>query len=105
MRTTLLAAVLLVAASAVQAQSPTARLPGQAEPANPSTTTPNSGNDEVAAKRKLEDSGYKDLRGLTPNGDGTMSGIARRDMPAGSRPGNAPDVKVDIDSSGNIKER
>ena len=50
MRTALLTAAVIVAASIAQAQSPTAKLPSQAElPASPLTAaTPNAGIDEVA---------------------------------------------------------
>lgn len=47
-------------------------------------TTPNAGTHEIAARRKLEDSGYRDLRNMTPNADGTFS---------------------DVDASGNVRER
>ena len=71
MRTILLAAALTAAGGIAQAQSPTNRLPNQAELPSPtmSPTTPNAGNDEVAARRKLEEQGYRDLRNVTPNGD------------------------------------
>ena len=109
MRTILLAAALTAAGGIAQAQSPTTRLPNQAELPSPSTstTTPNAGNDEVAARRKLEEQGYRDLRNVTPNGDGTFSarGI-RQDPPLGARrPGANPEVNLEIDASGNVKER
>jgi hypothetical protein len=107
MRTIFLAAVLLAVSSIANAQSPHAKLPGQAGPPSTSSApaTPNAGNDEVAARRKLEDAGYRDLRNLAPNADGTFSGRAtRRDQP-GMRPGPRPEVNVDIDASGNIRER
>jgi len=108
MRTILLAAALTAAAGIAQAQSPTSRLPNQAELPSPSTstTTPNAGNDEVAARRKLEDQGYRDLRSVTPNGDGTFSarGI-RQDPPGARRSGGNPEVNVEIDAWGNVKER
>ena len=107
MRTILLAAAL-TAAGIAQAQSPTNRLPNQAELPSPSTsaTTPNAGNDEVAARRKLEDQGYRDLRNVTPNGDGTFSARGTRQNPPGARrPGGNPEVNVEIDASGNVKER
>lgn len=110
MRTALVAAGLsILVAGLAQAQSPTATLPSQGSSPSPmqSPTTPNPGNDEVAAKRKLEDSGYRDLRNMTPNPDGTFSGQATRSDPPGGRirPGGRPEVNVDIDASGNIKER
>src|SRR5260221_373513 len=49
--------------------------------------------------------GYRDLRNVTPNGDGTFSAQGVRTNPPGTRPGSQPEVKVDIDASGNIKER
>jgi hypothetical protein len=98
---------VIVAASIAQAQSPTARLPSQAElPASPSTAaTPNAGIDEVAARRKLEDQGCRDLRNVTPNGDGGFSVRAARQNPPGTRPGPNREVNVEIDLSGNIRER
>jgi hypothetical protein len=107
MRTIFLAIALVAAASVAQAQSPAAKLPGQAESPSSATTspTPNAGNDEVAARRKLEDQGYRDVRGLTPNGDGTMSGRAVREDPTGRLPANNGEINVDIDSSGKVRER
>ena len=108
MRTILLAAALTAAGGIAQAQSPTNRLPNQAELPSPSTstTTPNAGNDEVSARRKLEDQGYRDLRNVTPNGDGTFSARGTRQAPPGARgPGGNPEVNVEIDASGNVKER
>ena len=108
MRTILLAAALTAAAGIAQAQSPTNRLPNQAELPSPSTstTTPNAGNDEVAARRKLEDQGYRDLRSVTPNGDGTFSARGVQQNPPGTRrPGSNPEVNLEIDASGNVKER
>jgi hypothetical protein len=109
MRTALVATGLsLVLASLAQAQNPTANLPsqGSSPSSTQSPTTPNSGNDEVAAKRKLEDSGYRDMRGMTANPDGTFSGRAtRRDPPGSVRPGSRPEVNVEIDASGNVRER
>lgn len=107
MRTILLAAALIAAGGVAQAQSPTNRLPNQADLPSPTTSaTPNAGNDEVAAKRKLEEQGYRDLRNVTPNGDGTFSarGI-RQDPPGTPRPGGSPEVNVEIDSSGRVRER
>ena len=61
---------------------------------------------EVAAKRKLEDSGYRDMRSMTANPDGTFSGKATRaDPPGGVRRGSNPEVNVEIDASGNVRER
>jgi hypothetical protein len=105
MRTLLLCAALAAAGSAAQAQSPADRLQAQTGSSAEQSTSPNAGNDDVMARRKLEDSGYKDIRGLTPNGDGTMSGQATRDDPRGSTRAPRPDVKVDIDASGRIRER
>ncbi len=104
MRTIFLATALAAAASIAQAQSPAAKLPAQGEPPS-ATVTPNAGNDEVAARRQLEDQGYKDVRGLTPNGDGTFSGRATRDAVPGLRAQPGPEVNVTIDSSGNVRER
>ena len=105
MRTIFLSAALFAATSVAQAQSPAAKLPGQAEPPSMSST-PNAGNDDVAARRKLEEQGYKDVRGLTPNGDGTFSGRATRDaVPNTRRPQPNPEVNVDIDAAGNVRER
>jgi hypothetical protein len=107
MRTIFLAAALVAAASIAEAQSPAAKLPGQAEPPSSVTTspTPNAGNDEVAARRKLEDLGYRDVRGLTPNGDGTVSGRAVRSEPTGRWPARNAEINVDIDASGHVRER
>ena len=108
MRTALLAAALsMAAASLAQAQSPTANLPSQGSSPSPmlSPSTPNAGNDEVAARRKLEDAGYRDLRNMSPNADGTFSARGTRPDPPGIRPGSRHEVNVDIDASGNIKER
>ncbi len=109
MRTALIAAGLsILVASLAQAQSPTANLPTQGNSPSPmaSPTTPNAGNDEVAARRKLEESGYRDPRNLTANPDGTFSGRATRSDPAGRvSPGSRPEVNVDVDASGNVKER
>jgi hypothetical protein len=107
MRTILLAAALAAAGGIAQAQSPTNRLPNQAELPSPTTSaTPNAGNDEVAVRRKLADQGYRDLRNVVPNGDGTFSARAtRQDPPGARRPGGNPEVNVEIDASGNVKER
>ena len=107
MRTIFLAIALVAAASVAQAQSPAAKLPGQAEAPSSATTppTPNAGNDEVAARRKLEDQGYRDVRGLTPNGDGTVSGRAVREVPMGRWPSSNSEVNVDVDARGNVRER
>ena len=108
MRTILLAAVLTAAGGIAQPQSPTNRLPNQAELPSPtmSPTTPNAGNDEVAARRKLEEQGYRDLRNVTPNGDGTFSASGVRQSPPGTRqPGVNPEVNLEIDGSGKVKER
>ena len=107
MRTALLAAALTAAGGLAQAQNPMNRLPNQAELPSPSTSvTPNAGNDEVAARRRLEEQGYRDLRNVTPNGDGTFSARAvRRDAPGARRPGSNPEVNVEIDASGNVRER
>jgi hypothetical protein len=108
MRTILVAAALTAAGGITQAQSPTNRLPNQAELPSPTTspTTPNAGNDEVAARRKLEEQGYRDLRNVTPNGDGTFSARGvQQDPPGTRRPGSNPEVNLEIDASGKVKER
>lgn len=108
MRTILVAAALTAAGGMALAQSPTNRLPNQAELPSPSTstTTPNAGNDEVSARRKLEEQGYRDLRSVTPNGDGSFSARGtRQDTPGARRLGGNPEVNVEIDASGNVKER
>ena len=108
MRTILLAAALTAAGGIALAQSPTNRLPSQAELPSPATSpaTPNAGNDEVAARRKLEEQGYRDLRNVTPNGDGTFSARGtRQDPPGMRRPGSSPEVNVEIDASGRVRER
>ena len=108
MRTILLAAALTAAGGIAQAQSPTNRLPNQADLPSPtmSPTTPNAGNDEVAARRKLEEQGYRDLRNVTPNGDGTFSARGVLQNPPGSRRlGGNPEVNLEIDASDKVKER
>ena len=107
MRTIFLAAALVATGGIAQAQSPTNRLPNQADLPSPSTSvTPNAGNDEVSARRKLEDQGYRDLRNVTPNGDGTFSASGVRQNPPGTRrPGANPEVRLEIDASGNVRER
>lgn len=60
-----------------------------------SPTTPNPAMDEVAAKRKLEESGYKDVRGLAVTPDGKISGNAV---------GNNGETKVEVDSTGAVGE-
>lgn len=105
MRTIFLTSALIAAASIAHAQSTVAKLPAQAEPSV--SATPNAGFDEVAARRKLEEHGYRDVRGLTSNADGTMSGRAvrvTRDS-TGWRGGSGGEVNVDIDASGRIRER
>ncbi len=105
MRIALLAAVVIAAANVAVAQSPAARLPGQAEP---STGPFSSGSamDEVTARRKLEDRGYRDLRNVTPNGDGGFSAQAVRQNPPGRQlPGTDRDIRIEIDSAGNVRER
>jgi hypothetical protein len=105
MRTALLAAAVVLAAGVAQAQSPTAKLPSQAElPTSPSTS--GGGTDEVAARRKLEDQGYRDLRNVTPNGDGGFSAQAvRQNLSGSTRPGINREVRIEIDASGNVRER
>ena len=107
MRTIFLAAALVAAGGIAQAQSPTNRLPNQADLPSPTTSvTPNAGNDEVSARRKLEDQGYRDLRSVTPNGDGTFSARGIRQNPPGTRrPGSNPEINLEIDASGNVRER
>lgn len=99
---------MLIAASTITlAQGPNAKLPLQSE--SPSIASkpaaPNAGNDEALARRKLEDGGYRDLRNVTPNPDGTFSALGTRRDPPGVRPGSQPEAKVDIDAWGNIRER
>ena len=64
--------------------------------ANPTTRSPGGELDEGAAKKRLEGEGYRDIRGMTPNADGTWSGRASRDN---------TEQAVTIDSSGNIQTR
>jgi hypothetical protein len=46
------------------------------------------------------------LRNVTPNGDGTFSASGVRQSPPGTRPpGVNPEVNVEIDASGKVKER
>ncbi len=68
-------------------------------PPNPSmNSSPNPGNDEVVARRRLEEAGYTDIQGLTANGDGTFSGRALRGRIGGR------EVRVEIDFKGRIRE-
>jgi hypothetical protein len=60
-----------------------------------SPTTPNPATDEVMAKRKLEESGYKDVRGLGVTPDGKITGTAV---------GNNGETKVEVDSTGAVGE-
>jgi hypothetical protein len=106
MRRIFLPTAFIAAATLAHAQTPAGKLPSQAEPANPSTSSAtNAGGDEVSARRKLDEAGYRDLRNVTSNGDGTFSAQGVRTSPPGTRPGNQPEVKVDIDASGNVRER
>ncbi len=105
MRAVLLAAALIAFSGAAHAQSPTARLPSQAQPPA-SPAAPSAGFDEVAARRKLEERGYRDLRNVTPNDDGTFSAQAVRQGPPGSAlPRTNREVRVEVDALGNVKER
>ena len=107
MRTLLLAAGILAIAGSVHAQSPTGTLRTQAElPANPSTSSaPNPGNDEVSARRRLEDQGYRDLRNVTPNGDGTFSAQGTHQNRGALKPGAPRETTIDMDASGRVRER
>ena len=63
-------------------------------------------NQIEAQSRKLEEQGYRDLRNVTPNGDGTFSARGvRQDPPGTRRPGSNPEINVEIDASGNVRER
>jgi hypothetical protein len=65
------------------------------QPINPPLGS-NAVTAEASARRALERSGYRDIRGLRPNSDGTWTGVAsRRNM----------ERTVTIDSHGNIIER
>lgn len=65
------------------------------QPINPPLGS-NAVTAEASAKRALERSGYRDIRGLRPNSDGTWTGVAsRRNI----------ERTVTIDSHGNISER
>ena len=65
------------------------------QPINPALGS-NATTAEVSAKRALERSGYRDIRGLRPNGDGTWTGRASR---------RNVEWTVTIDSHGNTTER
>jgi hypothetical protein len=65
------------------------------QPINPPLGS-NSVTAEASAIRALERSGYRDIRGLRPNSDGSWTGVASR------RNGERT---VTIDSHGNIIER
>ena len=60
-----------------------------------SPTTPNAATDEVMARRKLEEAGYKDVRGVDVTPDGKISGTAV---------GNNGETKVEVDSIGAVGE-
>ncbi len=60
-----------------------------------SPTTPNPASDEVMARRKLEASGYRDIRGLAVTPDGKISGMAV---------GPNGETRVEVDSTGAVGE-
>lgn len=96
---TLAACLAIAAAAPIAAQiQPSIQLSIQPAPAdaNPTTRSPSENLDEGAAKSKLEGEGYRDIRGMTANPDGTRSGRAVRDN---------SEQAVTIDSSGNIRTR
>lgn len=65
------------------------------QPINPPLGS-NAVTAEASARRALERSGYRDIRGLRPNSDGSWTGVAsRRNM----------EWTVTIDSHGNVTER
>jgi len=95
-----LAAILAIAivAPASAQMSPSVQpsiQPGLPETGS-STRSPSVGLDEGAAKSKLESEGYRDIRGMTGNPDGSWSGKAIRDN---------SQLDVMIDAGGNIKTR
>ncbi len=104
MRTIPVAAAVIATAGVAQAQSPTDRLPGQADP-SAAPAAPGAGFDEVAARRKLGAQGYRVLRNLAPNTDGSFSGQAVRQRPTARRPGIDREVRIEVDASGNVRER
>lgn len=65
------------------------------QPINPPLGS-NAVTAEISARRALERSGYRDIRGLRPNSDGTWTGVASR---------RNAERTVTIDSHGNIIER
>ena len=91
----LVAAMTATAVAQIQPSIQPSIQPAPAD-ANPTTRSPSAGLDEGAAKSKLEGEGYRDIRGMTANPDGTWSGRAVRD---------SIEQAVTIDSSGNIQTR
>ncbi len=65
------------------------------QPINPPLGS-NAVTAEASARRALERAGYRDIRGLRPNSDGTWTGVASR---------RNVERTVTIDSHGNIVER
>jgi hypothetical protein len=88
---TAVAALFLIS---IAATTP-AQTPSTPEP-NSTTSPPTPALDEDAAKSKLQDEGYNDIRGLASNPDGSVSGKATRDR---------SERNVTVDSNGNIKSR
>ena len=84
-----LVAVLVISAGTTAL----AQTPSTPEPTMSPSTPP---IEEGEAKKKLEDQGYRDIRGLTSNPDGSMSGRATREQ---------SEAPVTIDPSGNVRTR
>ncbi len=88
-----LLASVAIAGLPVMAQTPQTSTPHTTPSPMTSPTTPNPAADEVMARRKLEDAGYKDIRGLAVTPDGKITGMAV---------GPNGETKVEVDSTGAV---
>lgn len=82
-----------IASLPVMAQTPQTSQPHTTPSPMTSPTTPNPAGDEVMARRKLEEAGYKDIRGLAVTPDGKISGMAV---------GPSGETRVEVDSTGAV---
>jgi len=88
-----LLASVVIASLPVMAQTPQTSQPHTTPSPVTSPTTPNPAGDEVMARRKLEEAGYKDIRGLAVTPDGKISGMAV---------GPNGETRVEVDSTGAV---
>lgn len=91
----LVLASIAIAGLPVFAQTPSSTAPHTTPSPMISPTTPNPASDEVMARRKLEASGYRDIRGLAVTPDGKISGMAI---------GPNGETRVEVDSTGAVGE-